>query len=177
MGQGKLTSSHSSGYGYKPTWRGDVGIAPYIPSELHSIQPGVSKPSGCGRLVAAPTGACHSSGRGWKPTWRGDVGIVPYIPAGVHSIQRGWSKPSGFGRLVAAPTGGTGGACHSTGRAERVPLGRAMGYSPASWQNRSIFSETSCRAARQKALSVRSMPATRAVSSAVATVVVRSSCL
>ena len=36
--------------------RDDVGIVPYIPSELHSIQPGALKPSGFGRLVAAPTG-------------------------------------------------------------------------------------------------------------------------
>ena len=31
------------------------GIDPYIPSELHTIQPGGLKPSGFGRLVAAPT--------------------------------------------------------------------------------------------------------------------------
>ena len=39
-------------------------------------------------------------------------------------------------------------------------------------QNRSIWSAMVCNAARQKFLSVRSMPATLAVSSAVATVVV-----
>ena len=38
-----------------PPGRDDVGIVPYIPAELHSIQPGMLKPSGGGRLVAAPT--------------------------------------------------------------------------------------------------------------------------
>ena len=33
-----------------------MGIVPYIPVRVHSIQPGASKPSGFGRLVAAPTG-------------------------------------------------------------------------------------------------------------------------
>ena len=51
-----MTFPHPPGRGWKPTWRGDVGIAPYIPSELHSIQPGALKPSGGGRVVAAPTG-------------------------------------------------------------------------------------------------------------------------
>ena len=39
-----------------PPERDDVGIVPYIPVRVHSIQPGASKPSGFGRLVAAPTG-------------------------------------------------------------------------------------------------------------------------
>ena len=46
--------SHSAG-GFPPE-RDDVGIVPYIPAGLHTIQPGASKPSGFGRLVAAPTG-------------------------------------------------------------------------------------------------------------------------
>ena len=59
-----MTFPHSSGRGGEPIWRGDVGIAPYIPSELHPFQPGALKPSGFGRLVAAPTVTCLSSGRG-----------------------------------------------------------------------------------------------------------------
>ena len=57
-----MTFRHSTGHWGKPTWRGDVGIAPYIPSELHSIQPGALKPSGFGRLVAAPTGGVPFNG-------------------------------------------------------------------------------------------------------------------
>ena len=56
MGRGKITFPHSTGCGCNPTWRDDVGIAPYIHAELHSIQQGIMKPSGFGRLVAAPTG-------------------------------------------------------------------------------------------------------------------------
>ena len=51
-----MTFPHSTGCGCKPTWRDDVGIVPYIPAELHTIQRGTMKPSGFGRLVAAPTG-------------------------------------------------------------------------------------------------------------------------
>ena len=47
-----------------PPGRGDVGTAPYISVQPHSIQPEALKPSGCGRLVAAPTGAYHSSAGG-----------------------------------------------------------------------------------------------------------------
>ena len=38
-----------------PPERDDVGIVPYIPAELHTIQRKTMKPSGGGRLVAAPT--------------------------------------------------------------------------------------------------------------------------
>ena len=44
--------------------------APYIPAELHSIQPGTSNPSGGGRLAAAPTdtlGARHEPQAGSRP--------------------------------------------------------------------------------------------------------------
>ena len=51
-----MTFPHSSGCRGEPTWRDDVGIVPYIPAELHTIQRGTMKPSGGGRLVAAPTG-------------------------------------------------------------------------------------------------------------------------
>ena len=44
------------GTGVNPPGRGDVGIAPYIPAELPAIQPGMLKPSGCGRLGSRPYG-------------------------------------------------------------------------------------------------------------------------
>ena len=63
------------GAGVNLHWRGDVGIAPYIPSELHTIQRGGLKLSGFGRLVAAPTGGVPFNGErrnrqgsgGWQP--------------------------------------------------------------------------------------------------------------
>ena len=50
-----MTFPHSSGCGGEPTWRDDVGIVPYISVRPRTIQPGMLKPSGCGRLVAAHT--------------------------------------------------------------------------------------------------------------------------
>ena len=42
---------HSLGRGCKPTWRGDVGIAPYISVRPRTVQLGTSIPSGFGRLA------------------------------------------------------------------------------------------------------------------------------
>ena len=67
-------------------FRVDVGIDPYIPAGLHSIQPGAGVVRGGGRLVAAPTGypeefvheaAAHA--------------IVMFAPAnGLTSVRKKW---------------------------------------------------------------------------------------
>ena len=101
-----IISPFSRGY---PPERDDVGIVPYIPSGCVPFNGAWGKPSGCGRLVAAPTGSlgCMPLNRAGMGTFLGrdDVGIVPYISAGLRAIQPGASSPWGGGRPVAAPTG------------------------------------------------------------------------
>ena len=92
-----------------PPGAGRCGHRPLHSVRVHSTQPGVLKPSGGGRLVAAPTGtleACHLTG-GYPPG-AGRCGHRPLHSVRVHSTQRGVLKSSGGGRLVAAPAGTLG---------------------------------------------------------------------
>ena len=90
-------------------FRDDVGIVPYIPSGLHTIQRGASKPSGFGRLVAAPTVTYHSTGRVKTIRWRA-AGSRPY---GVR-----WDAFHSTGRVETVR--GRWDACHFPGRVQTL---------------------------------------------------------
>ena len=87
---GNMTFFHSSGRGCKPTGRDDVGIVPYIPSGLHSIQRGCVETVGLRAAGSRPYG-------GYRTAFH-STGMVETV------------------RLRAAgsrPYGGCGGVCHS----------------------------------------------------------------
>ena len=125
-------------------------------------------PTWVGRMISSPTvgrdvlaGTIH-----WNAFRNQDV-ATPHQSAYGRQLPPGGSREGICGTfcnspylVVASPTG-----IGEIGKMENP-------YCSTSWQNRSIFCFTSSSALHQKALSVRSMPATLAVSSAVATVVV-----